>query len=95
MLFCYFTGLAGFRRMEGVPNMGGFGVNRMGGRRTLFPSTYSFANIYSLKALRLGTGSVGEFKGNPVNGVTGDIGTSVGVKYLVDASDLCIKLASV
>ncbi|OPJ70559.1 myelin expression factor 2 isoform B [Patagioenas fasciata monilis] len=23
-------GLAGFRRMEGVPNMGGFGVNRMG-----------------------------------------------------------------
>lgn len=27
----YFTGLPGFRGMEGMPNMGGFGVSRMGG----------------------------------------------------------------
>lgn len=36
-------------------------------------------------------GSVDEFKGNTVNGMTGDIGTGVGVKYSIDASDLCIK----
>lgn len=29
--FSFFTGLPGFRGMEGMPNMGGFGVNRMGG----------------------------------------------------------------
>ena len=53
------------------------------------------ANIYLLKALPLGMGNIDEFKGNTVSGINEGIGTGVGVKYLIGASELCFKPASI
>lgn len=35
--------------------------------------------------------NVDEFKGSMVSGTNEGIGTGVGVKYLIGASDLCVK----
>lgn len=40
-------------------------------------------------------GNVDEFERNTVSGMSGGVGTGMGVKYLIGASDLCIKPTSI